>query len=239
MTTIISHEQKLNLGRRYELFQMDLREFDLGYVRLHQGDEGAIHEVSFGGDVYFPRPITTSGWELNAQGRLPRPRFATANVGGLFTPMIDNNNGLAGAPFQRIVTYEKYLDGQPTADATQHDPIDSYEINRVLAAGRIEGVEAVQWELRTAPDRPNAKTPRIQIIKGPCQRSYRTFDTATGQFVNGSCPYRGTETFDEEDAVTNNEGDECSQTVPGCTIRFGAGNKIPYLGFPSVGDLRR
>jgi len=238
MTTIISHEQQLNLGRRYVLFEIDLREYGLGYTRVHEGDENANHEVSFGGDVYFPWPIQTGGWSISAQGRMARPTFALANTGNVFTPLVDNNNQFAGAPFRRIVTYERYLDGQPDADPTQHDPPEHYVINRVSAAGKINNIEAIQWELRAAIDRPNANLPRIQAIKGPCQFSYRVFDN--GEFINGTCPYRGDNYFNEDnEPVTSPSEDSCAQDVQGCVNRHGAGNKLPYLGFVSVGDLRR
>ena len=36
-TTIIEHEQQLNLGRRYELFELNLTAFGLDYLRVFQG----------------------------------------------------------------------------------------------------------------------------------------------------------------------------------------------------------
>ena len=192
----------------------------------------------FGGVIFFPWPIESSGWEINATGRLPRPKFAVANTNSFFTPIVDSNNSLKGAEVRRIVTYEKFLDGQPEADPTQHNPIDVYQINRISAAGRINDIEAIQWELRTAPDRPNVRLPKIQAIKGPCQFSYRTFNGT--EFVNGSCPYRGTRYFDEDNnALPSEMGDECAQSVEACVLRHGEGVKIPYMGFISVGDVRR
>lgn len=239
MADIIEHEQGLSHGRRYELFEFDLTEFELGFIRVFEGDENGDNAVSFDGNVYSPYPIQTDGWAITSQGRLPRPKFAVTNTTGVFTPMIENNNGLGGAPVKRTITYGRFLDDGADADPTQHDPIERYEINKVMSLGKINGVEAVQWELRTPPDRPNVKIGRIQVIKGPCQFSYRTFDQGTGQFVNGTCPYRGSIVLDEDNNATNNAGDECSQTSEGCELRHGVGNKLPYMAFVSVGELRR
>ena len=241
MPTIREHKQGLNLGRRYELYKIDLTRFGLGEFRLHPGDEGAVdHAVSFGGGAPFlPWPIISSGWSVSAQGRLPRPVFGVANAGRIFTPLIIEHNGLKRAQVTRIRTYEKFLDGQPAADPTKHDPLEIFEINRIRTHGLVEGVEGIQWELRAPIDQPGSQVPKIQVTRGPCQFSYRVFDEETGEFVNGTCPYRGAETFDEDNNVSNNVGDICAQTVPACIRRHGENVSIPYMGFPSAGSIRR
>ena len=240
---IREHIQTLELGRDFTLYEIDLRRWDLGFIRLYAGDEGD-RAISFAGLQYSPWPIQTGGWKVGAGGALPRPKFAVTNLSRIFTPMIRDADGFRMAPFRRIKTYEMYLDFlpngdvNPDADSTQHSPIDYYEINRVMREGDINGVEAVQWELITPIDRPNAQLPRIVVTRDRCQRTYRTWDGSAFVYTNVDCPYAGSESFDLDGNSVPNAEDRCSQNEAGCKARFGEDAVLPALFFPGVERIR-
>lgn len=251
MTSAIrEHVQGLNLGMDITLYEIDLTSYNLGFIRVYEGDEGAVTDsagpISFGGVLYNPWPIRTSGWRQGGGGSLPRPRFAVSNVNRVFTPMVRAADGFKYAPFRRVKTYERYLDfnrdgtPNPNADGTQHKPVDIYEINRIALEGEIEGVEVIQWELRTPIDRPNSSLPKITLVREVCQRTYRVFDPATGDFnyEGVDCPYVGAISYDENNEETTAENDVCPHFLRNCSRRFGENAVLPFLGFPGIERVR-
>jgi len=243
---IREHVQSLDLGEDITLYEIDLTQWNQGYVRLYLGDEGA-QSVSFDGNVYSPWPLKTSGWKQGGT-TLPRPLWGVANVNRVFTPFVQSCDGFRRAPFKRIQTYAVYLDfladgttPNPDADGNQHEPIDYYEVNRISLEGEIEGVEVIQWELRTPIDRPNSKIPRIVLIRENCQHTYRTYNAATDSFnyEKVSCPYAGTDYFDVEgNVVTAKSEDRCGFFLRNCKDRFGQNAVLPFLAFPGLERVR-
>lgn len=240
---IREHIQSLELGRDFTLYEIDLRRWDMDFIRLYAGDEGAA-PVWFAGLEYSPWPIETTGWKAGAGGALPRPKFAVTNLNRIFTPMLRDADGFKLAPFRRIKTYEIYLDFlpdgsvNPDADSTQHSDPDYYEINRIMREGDINGVEAVQFELITPIDRPNSNIPRIVVTRDRCQRTYRTWDGLAFNYTNVDCPYAGANSFDIDGNPVADALDSCSQTEAGCKARFGQDAVLPALFFPGVEKIR-
>lgn len=240
---IKEHVQSLELGRDYTFYEIDLRRWNLDYLRFYEGDEGD-RQVRFAGIDYSPWPIITSGWRSGSSGALPRPRFAVANLNRIFTPMVQNADGFRMAPFRRIRTYEMYLDifanGQinPDADGTQHKPVDYYEINRIVRQGLVNGVEAIQFELIAPIDRPNANIPRLVVTRDQCQRVYRTFQNGAFNYTHVDCPYTGVASFDRDGNPVADEFDNCPHNEAGCKARFGDDAVLPALFFPGVERTR-
>lgn len=242
MTDIREHVQGLDLGEDITLYEIDLTEWGLDYIRLFHGDEGAS-TISFGGLSYSPWPIKTSGWKFSGGGSLPRPRFALANVNRVLTPMVRQADGFRYAPIRRIRTYARYLDylengdPNPDADGTQHKPVEVFEFSRITLEGEIDGVDVIQWELRAPIDRPNAKLPRIVLVRENCQHSYRVWNetTETFDYTGVTCPYAGANgSFDENGDPVTDANDECPRLLRACKLRFGANAVLPFLAFPSM-----
>lgn len=243
------HIQGLRLGRDYTLYEIDLRQWNQGFFRIYNGDEGATEggagPVVFGGYTYSPWPIETDGWRKGTSGTLPRPKFTAANVNRVLTPLVLSCDGFRQAPFTRIKTYERYLDfdpvtgaANPNADSTQHQPADILEINRITHEGEINGVEAIQWEIISPIDRPGSKIPKIVITQNRCQRTYRRHDGSAFSYTNVTCPYAGTDYFDTDQNAVSASEDKCSQDESGCKARYGDNAVLPALFFPGVEKVR-
>jgi len=238
---IKEHIQSLNLGRKYVLFEIDATEWGQGYLRFYAGDEGGS-SVSFAGQVFQPMPLNSEGWSKGVVGALPRPTFTIINNRGILTPIVRASDGFKTAPFRRLETYEIYMDylpngdPNPDADGTQHNPIEYYEINRISFEGDRDGVDVIQWELITPIDRPNAKIPRVVIVREHCQHSYRTWDPDAGAFnyAQVTCPYTAAASFDVDGNPVSPQDDVCGQFLRSCKDRFGENAVLPALLFPGV-----
>jgi len=228
--------QTPDLGGFIELFEFDLTKYDAGYFRIIKGDEGAsVHAVTWDGNVYSPWPIQTEGWEINGQGPNPRPSIALGNTSAILTPIVVNNNNLLGCVVKRIRTYERYLDGEAEADTSQTYPIETYLINQRTGLNN----EVVSFELASYLDQENRKLPGRQIMREFCPFVTRTWNGTSFDYEHTTCPYTGSNYFDENgDTVTNPQDEKYSKKLGTCCkVRFPSG-ELPFGGFPGVARVR-
>lgn len=235
MTTpesITSEIQKLAPSAVIELYEVDPSNLGGDIVRFHAGTNSLTQSVVWQGEEYSPFPVRVSGFELSANGQLPRPKLQVANVTGIITTLVLAYQDLIGAKVTRKRTLAKYLDAvnfdggvNPTADPDAAFPDDVYFIDRKSSETR----DAVEFELAASIDLQGVMIPRRQIIQNVCSWRYRGTE----------CGYAGTNYFDAGDvSVANLSQDVCGKRLSSCKIRFGENASLPFGGFPAAGLIR-
>lgn len=124
--------------------------------------QGSASTLTWQGHTYVAMPITSSGWEVQADGRQPKPSVTLAllNNSTMLTA-IKNLGDIIGAKVTRHRTFYKYLDGQSHADPNIHFGADIYIVDQKTAHNN----EAVTWMLSSIIDRFGMKLPRRQILR--------------------------------------------------------------------------
>lgn len=138
------------------------------------------------GREYLPTPIETEGFEVNANGRIPRPRLRIANKDYLITSLLLNNNDFKNAKIKRKRTFLKHLDadnfdgGNPfgEADATAEISNEEYVIGQKTQENKV----FVEFELTSPLDLENFEVNHRRILGKYCYWQYR------GQGCNYSGP---------------------------------------------------
>lgn len=252
MTThnlIREHEQSPHLGAVVTLFEIDMSIFNAGVFYLVQAAEEYIEDgavevraLRFGGIEYSPHPILMTGIERTTEGPLPRPTLRVGNAAGILTSLMVEHDDLRGATVRRIVTYDKFLDGKPEANKNAHRPVEEYKINR--KASHSTHTQVVEFELIAAIDQETANLPRGICLREFCSLIYRVPDGAGGFITDNTdeaCPYaevgEGAYFDANNQPVATAAEDRCSQTLAGCTTRFGT-DQLPFGGFPGMARLR-
>ena len=159
----------------------DVNIFD--YVNNSRG------RIYWQGNYYYPFPIMTDGFETNAAGTLPNPKFSIANASPdgsensfyKFARMqVQSLGDLAGCKFTRIKTFLKYL--HPTnflnsinpynPDGTIFEvefPKDIFYIDRKS----LENKQTVEYSLASILDIENVSLPGRTILATKCPFQYR------------------------------------------------------------------
>lgn len=229
--------QQLGLGTYIELYQLDLTRYNLGHYYFVTGDEGdVVHSVTFDGQVYTPMTIEGTGWGVSGQEKNIRPKLRIANVSGLFTPLVLQNNDLSGCLVTRIRTFSVYLDDGDDPDPSAMLPIEVYRLNRKTQ----HTPQMIQWELVNPLDQEAAELPNRMVVRDYCDLSYRVWNPATASFdyALATCPYNGTTYLDEGDEVVSASADRCGRRMGSCEARFGVGALLPFGGFPGVAKFK-
>lgn len=131
--------------------------------------------VYWGGNVYTPLPIATSGFEQSTRGALPTPHIKVANgiVGNVIANLIDAFDDLVGAKITRYRTYAKHLDNGAEPDRFKHFRPDSFVINRKVSQNKL----LIEWELSTAIDQQGMLLPARTLLRDYCPWQYRRYKT--------------------------------------------------------------
>ena len=66
--------------------------------------------IKWQGIRYLPIPVEAEGFELTANGQMPRPKIRIANKDFLITSLLQNNSDFKNARIVRKRTFVKYLD---------------------------------------------------------------------------------------------------------------------------------
>lgn len=233
MANIQTELQTLAPSALIELFVIDTRDIDpvngdLFY--FHCGTNKYGSNIFWQGIEYIALPIETEGFDINTQGKLPKPKLRLANVQGIFSALVRELDDLIGAKIIRKRTFGRFLDaknfpnGNSQADPNQQFPDDLWFIDRKTSETRY----VIEWELASAYDLQGVKLPRRQIIQNSCQWHYR----------DGNCGYTGS-FFDKANQSTLDvTKDCCPKTLTGCKVRWesvGSWNKVlPFGGFPGA-----
>jgi len=205
-------------------------------VVAHGFDEMLYRPIRWRGNEYLPRPVGAEGFEITANGSLPRPTFRMSNVLGEGSSLLKNLGDLSGVEVTRWVTFHRFLDDGPTPDRDAHLPKEIYVIDQKATHNR----QFIEWQLASILDQQGVRLPSRQVLRSACQLVYRHWDRAAGRFEYGNvtCPYTGSAYFTEKDeATTDPLEDKCSQTLRGCLRRFGGQKRTPFGGFPGAGRI--
>ncbi len=222
--------QRLNVGSRVDLFEVDASSYNLGILRYapHANELGG--DIVWNGETFVRFPVTIEGFEKTSSGTLPRPTMTLANVGGLIGQLLRLYNNLLGCKVTRYRTLVKYLDavnfvnGNNSADPNARMPDEVYYIDRLASCTP----EIVQVELALSWDIRGIQLPFRQVIRDTCVWDYR----------GGDCGYTGPAVATISDVPTTDiNEDRCSKHMSGCRMRYPVPAEIPASFFPSVGLL--
>lgn len=166
-----------------------------GPLFFHSGENGFEKSLIFQGQEYQYIPIKAEGFELNADGRLPRPKLTISNVNGQMSPVSLAFNDFIGSRLTRTKTFIKFLDaenfpdninphGDPDPDATL--PKDEYIVN----IKTVENNQLIEYELRSTLDLEKAILPGRRIMPNHCCWLYRSIE---------GCKYSGPPVADVHD----------------------------------------
>jgi len=233
MTTanIYNEIQQLAPSAVIELFVLDATNVGGQILRFHAGTNHIRGNIIWQAQHYLAFPIQVSGFELKANGGLPRPKIIIANPNGMITTLLLQTDDLLGAVLTRKRTHAKYLDtanfpkGNVTADPQAAYADDVFFIDRKVNENR----EFIEFELAAALDLQGVKLPRRQIIQNLCTWHYR----------GAECGYNGHKYFLVDDTPTKyREQDRCGKRLSSCQQRFGEHAELPYGGFPAAGLIQ-
>lgn len=232
---IESHHQAFDVGEIIELYELDLLHLDGTILRFTDGVESDGNAILFGGNMYLPLPVEAQGFELSANAQFPRPTLRVANVNNSITSLLLAYNNLLGIKLTRIRTYSKFLDSGADPDVGATLVAQKWQIERKIGQNRM----FVEFELSSAIDAANARLPGRTIHKNGCPLIYRVFDTNNGVFIQGTCPYAGSNFFKVNDESTSQESEDlCGKRIDSCKLRFGATAELPYAAYPGTGAVR-
>lgn len=113
--------------------------------------------VVYGGNTYTCHPIYVSGIQATGDGTLPRPSISVGNTANTVINTFGTFD-LVGAKVSRILTLQKYLDGQPSANSGNYS-IDVYYVEQITSANQ----ELIQYSLSTPLEVLSRKLPKQQI----------------------------------------------------------------------------
>lgn len=243
--TLQSEAQRAAPGDVIELFTLDLTSYGGPVLYFTPEVTKGMEPVTFGGIVFSPVPVSAEGYEKNARGALPRPKFSLSNINLGASALLEQYGDLVGCTVTRITTLSTFLDAvnfpggvNPDADPGQYWGPEIYKVERKTGQTPF----AVEWELSAAIDQDGLKLPRGQVLRNGCRFDYRLPDGAGG-FVykvgRRQCPYKGAACFDRNNKPTNAANDFCSHTLDGCLARYGRDGEIPFGAFPGAGTANQ
>ncbi len=244
--TIQAQKQLLSPGDRIELFDLDLRDLGGNLYHFVSSTATAGATVAWQGRTYTPMPIEASDFEVSGQGTLPQPKLRMSNVLLMVSTIINALGDPLGGKLTRWVTFVKYLDGQPAADANQHFIPQHFVIERKTVQTNVY----VEFELSAPMDQEGRYLPGRQVLRDTCTHRYRRWDADTSSFdyARATCPWAGSDGvtggaegpyYDELDHLTTDPTeDRCGKRLASCKLRFGQGTTLPTRAFPAVSRIR-
>lgn len=125
--------------------------------------------ITWQGQVYTFIPIASSGWEIRggtAQGggSQPTPTITVSNVNKILLNAVVTLGDIVGAKLTRYRTFQKFLDGQPSANTTEYIGPDVFYINQKISHTH----DAISFQLVNPIDSPGKMLPGRQVLKdGP------------------------------------------------------------------------
>lgn len=204
---------------------------DVFNIAPYPMDQPSPGDIVFGGVIYVPLPLSTSGYLADSQGAAPQPKLTVANIGGVFSSAVLDYNDLKGAIVTRIRTYRRYLDDGSEPDPSIFMNPDVYLIDQKTS----DDDTLIEWNLGSAIDQQGAKLPNGLALKDTCTHTYRLANPdGSFSYVNVTCPYVGTTYFTTAGVVTlDPKLDDCGRKNSDCILRFGDA-PLPTRAFPGL-----
>ncbi|NDV20821.1 phage minor tail protein L [Pseudodesulfovibrio sp. JC047] len=231
--TISNDVQKSSPGVLVELFDLDATAIGGEVQHFIKGTKDS-QPVTWKGNIYIPLDLESDGFEMNAQGSLPRPTLRVSHVNTAFIGMVEECDDLIGATLTRWRTFSRYLDTAPEADSNAHFAPDIYRVDQLTEQNKLY----VEWELAAAMDHEGRKLPGRQILRDVCTHRYRVWNGSSFDYSKATCPYTASTYFDHAGVSTADPAkDRCGKRLSDCELRF-PGEPLPTRAFPGVGRLR-
>ncbi len=149
---------------------------------FYSGTDFDFQNLTYAGISYTAVPLEVTDYEVDGQGRIPRPKLTIANINGFISKLILENKDLAGTLISRKRVFVKYLDdvnfpnnenpwGLADPEASFAEEI--FFINRKTS----ETKEVVQFELACPWEIDNVELPKRSIYALFCPIKYRCAET--------------------------------------------------------------
>ncbi len=134
-------------------------------------------EIKWQNENYRLIPVESEGFEVTANGQLPRPKLRISNKGYLFTDLLLKNNDFQFARIRRKRTFVKYLDdanfdgGNPwgQADPSAELSNDTFVIGQKTAENKL----FIELELTSPLDLENFEVNSRLLMSRYCSWYYR------------------------------------------------------------------
>lgn len=217
--------EKLEISARVELWELDLRRNGGNLLRFCNQPNEKQQPVVWKGQTYQTYPIQGEGFSFKTEGAMDRPTLVVANLHGLVTSALAQDDFLIGATVTRRLVHAKFLDavnftnGNPYANP-QQEVVQYFILERVVSLTH----EFATFELTIPSETTGARLPNRRVIANLCVWQYR----------KGACTYSGGACADENDRPTNDiNQDKCGKRLSSCRMRFG-NEPLPFGGFPAA-----
>lgn len=158
------------------LYKIDLKA--KGSYMFHAGENGYQNKLVFDSQHYDYFPIKAEGFEVQGDGRLPRPTLTLSNHQGVISLRLGVFKDFINYKVTRIKTFVKYLDNINFPDNinpfAEPDPeaafsSDVYYVNKKTN----EDDTSVSFELVSLLELQNADIPARRIYSNNCTWAYR------------------------------------------------------------------
>lgn len=153
--------------------------------------------ITWQGVEYLPIPVETEGFEVNANGRIARPKIKISNKDYIVTDILNQFEDLQFAKLVRKRTFTKYLDNINFVDGNPWgDPDSSAELSNdtfIVSQKTAENKLFVEFELTSQLDIDGLDLNKRKIFSNYCSFTYR----------GDGCYYKGR-------PLTNNKNENIS-----------------------------
>jgi lambda family phage minor tail protein L len=158
------------------LLYFDTIDNETAFIPFHGGSKFA-NGIIWQGIEYLPLPVETEGFEITANGELPRPKIKISNKDYFITDLLNRYQDLQFAKIIRKRTFVKFLDdanfdgGNPwgEADSSAEISTDTYLIGQKTAENKL----FVEFELTSPLDLENFEVNNRVILARYCSWYYR------------------------------------------------------------------
>ncbi|MDR6394625.1 phage minor tail protein L [Herbaspirillum seropedicae] len=227
--SITADIQKLEVGAKVELFELDATEIS-GDVLLFHGYQ-QLGVIVWQGREYAAWPIQAEGFSKSTDGQPATPKLRVGNIDGTIGAACLYLDDFVGAKVTRFTTLGKYLDavnfpeGNPDADPDEQFPPEIWYVEQKTS----QTAEVIEFELSSPLDFDGLKLPARKIIANLCPWDYR----------GPECGWTGITFFNTRDEpVADRSLDRCGKRLSSCKCRFGQFEELPYGGFPAADLIR-
>jgi lambda family phage minor tail protein L len=246
---LISDIQVLEPGSEILLFELDGSEYGADTLHFHghaiphtpeellaagvAADQLPAKSIWWQGNEYGAWPLELDGIEANGAGVAVRPKLSVGNVNGRITALCLAFDDLLEFKLTLRHTLGRYLDARNFSAGNDEANPDEEAIEVWYIDQKIhEDGSTVVWELASPGDVGSLSIGR--------QMTTLCHWCLTGGYRGPNCGYSGPYVDKEGQPTDNPERDACDATLGrGCVPRFGAGNALPFGGFPAVSLIAR
>lgn len=110
-----------NTNVLYEFLTVDATMYTGPFIRLVGNSSTPI---TFGGNVYEPRPFEGTGYKRDSRGTSPQPQIKLFDGDGLVTGILDLYNDLINCPVSRF-----YVSGENLSDPLAYSIPETFLVN--------------------------------------------------------------------------------------------------------------